>query len=75
MASAEVNRLGSAWRLERAARVFHYSPGCMQRLVLALNASVRMAHGRTYAGGLLKYEPREIERVLVPPPATLMMGD
>ena len=32
-----------------------------------LQANVCVSDGRTYAGGLTKFEPRELERVLVPP--------
>jgi SAM-dependent methyltransferase len=31
-----------------------------------LSANVSVAAGRTYAGGLTKFEPRELERVLIP---------
>lgn len=31
-----------------------------------LRANVRKSEGRTYAGGLTKFEPKEIERILVP---------
>jgi adenine-specific DNA-methyltransferase len=31
-----------------------------------LNATVSVASGRTYAGGLVKFEPREIERLHIP---------
>jgi adenine-specific DNA-methyltransferase len=31
--------------------------------------------GRTYAGGLTKFEPREMERVLVPGPELLLTGE
>ncbi len=37
-----------------------------------LNAATRQADGRTYAGGLTKFEPREMERLLVPSPALLL---
>ncbi len=39
-----------------------------QLLLLAavLRASVRRDHGRTYSGGLTKFEPREVERILIP---------
>lgn len=33
------------------------------RLVAALRGSVRRDQGRTYSGGLIKFEPREIERI------------
>ncbi|HMQ34384.1 MAG TPA: N-6 DNA methylase [Chloroflexaceae bacterium] len=36
-----------------------------------LNQNVALAHGRTYAGGLTKFEPREMERLLIPEPAQL----
>ena len=36
------------------------------RLVTALRASVRQEQGRTYSGGLTKFEPREIERIPIP---------
>lgn len=32
-----------------------------------LRTNVRMSAGRTYAGGLTKFEPKELERILVPP--------
>jgi hypothetical protein len=28
--------------------------------------SVRRDQGRTYSGGLTKFEPREVERILIP---------
>jgi hypothetical protein len=39
------------------------------RLVSAMRSSVRREHGRTYAGGLTKFEPREIERIPIPWPS------
>jgi hypothetical protein len=32
----------------------------------ALRGSITVAHGRTYAGGLTKFEPKEMERLLIP---------
>jgi hypothetical protein len=36
------------------------------RLVAWLNSNVKMQSGRTYAGGLTKFEPKEIERLRIP---------
>lgn len=39
------------------------------RLLSAIRSSVRREQGRTYAGGLTKFEPREIERIPIPWPS------
>ena len=46
----------------------------IERLVAALRETVTVDGGRTYAGGLTKFEPREMERVLVPGPELLLAG-
>ena len=38
----------------------------LARLVVWLNANVSTVNGRTYAGGLTKFEPREVERIRIP---------
>jgi adenine-specific DNA-methyltransferase len=38
----------------------------LDRLVTALRTSITVGDGRTYAGGLTKFEPREMERLMVP---------
>lgn len=38
----------------------------LDRLAEALRASITVGEGRTYAGGLTKFEPREMERLLIP---------
>jgi SAM-dependent methyltransferase len=38
----------------------------LDRLAQALRSSVKLSSGRTYAGGLTKFEPREMERLWVP---------
>ncbi|MGC1183861.1 MAG: methyltransferase [Candidatus Dormiibacterota bacterium] len=38
----------------------------LERLARSLRSSVRVGQGRTYAGGLTKFEPREMERLPVP---------
>lgn len=44
----------------------------LDALAAYLSRTVTRAEGRTYAGGLTKFEPREVERLLVPEPSTLM---
>lgn len=38
----------------------------MARLVTWLNKNIKTGSGRTYAGGLTKFEPKEIERLRIP---------
>nr|WP_217923020.1 class I SAM-dependent methyltransferase [Miltoncostaea oceani] len=40
----------------------------LERLVAGLRHGVSVEDGRTYAGGLTKFEPREMERLTVPDP-------
>lgn len=40
--------------------------GVMARLVTWLNQNIQTGSGRTYAGGLTKFEPKEIERLRIP---------
>lgn len=47
----------------------------LKRLVEHLSTSVSTNEGRTYAGGLTKFEPREMERLLVPPPDQLNLPE
>jgi hypothetical protein len=42
------------------------SAGVLDRLAKFLRVSVGVQQGRTYAGGLTKFEPREMERIPVP---------
>lgn len=51
----------------------HLAEEQLQRLSRFLSGSVTMAEGRTYAGGLTKFEPGEMERLLVPTPS--LLGD
>lgn len=43
------------------------SPRMLDALAGYLSAATTRGDGRTYAGGLTKFEPREMERILVPP--------
>lgn len=45
--------------------------GVMARLVTWLNKNINTGSGRTYAGGLTKFEPKEIERLRIPSLETL----
>lgn len=48
------------------------SPEELRVLADALSTSVSLSQGRTYAGGLTKFEPREMERLTIPDLDTLM---
>jgi hypothetical protein len=43
----------------------------LNNLTTYLSRATSVTDGRTYAGGLTKFEPREMERLLVPTPAAL----
>ena len=45
-----------------------------QALVDYLQVNISQRSGRTYAGGLTKFEPREMERLIVPGPELLALG-
>jgi N-6 DNA Methylase len=45
--------------------------GVLNRLVAWLNLNIGIGGGRTYSGGLTKFEPREIERLRIPTLETL----
>jgi hypothetical protein len=47
------------------------SPALLDALARHLATETSTEDGRTYAGGLTKFEPREMERLLVPAPALL----
>ncbi|HXV05353.1 MAG TPA: hypothetical protein VFP23_05550 [Solirubrobacterales bacterium] len=42
------------------------SDATLDRLASAVRSSIHIEQGRTYAGGLTKFEPREFERILIP---------
>jgi adenine-specific DNA-methyltransferase len=46
-------------------------PEILDRLAAYLRTAVTLTQGRTYAGGLTKFEPREMERLPVPGPDLL----
>lgn len=49
-----------------------FAENVLDGLVSYLSDSTSVADGRTYAGGLTKFEPREMERILVPEPDLLI---
>jgi len=46
----------------------------LDRLAEHLRTAVSLSQGRTYAGGLVKFEPKEMERIPVPTWAMLTAG-
>lgn len=48
------------------------SSDLLDAIVAWLNTRVRRDQGRTYAGGLTKFEPREVERLPIPPVGELL---
>jgi hypothetical protein len=48
------------------------SDAVLAAVVAHLSSAIDRATGRTYAGGLTKFEPRELERVAMPPLAELV---
>ncbi|MGA2034611.1 MAG: N-6 DNA methylase [Thermoguttaceae bacterium] len=51
-----------------------FAQSILNNLVAYLRRTVQVTQGRTYAGGLTKFEPREVERLLVPGPELLAQG-
>jgi len=47
----------------------------LTKLADYLRRNISLGDGRTYAGGLTKFEPREMERLLIPEPALLLSGE
>jgi hypothetical protein len=48
-----------------------FSSTVLAGVVKYLSKNINTAYGRTYAGGLTKFEPREMERLPVPSPEVL----
>ena len=48
------------------------SEDILRAIAHCLSSSVSLNEGRTYAGGLTKFEPREMERLLIPHPSFIL---
>jgi hypothetical protein len=68
-APAFVRNLADARHINIAHGIYpreDVSASVLDRIAAALREVVHVGHGRTYAGGLTKFEPKEIERLLIP---------
>lgn len=66
---AFVRNIAGAHHINIAHGIYPRAPlpdRALDRLTAALRAAARPELGRTYAGGLVKFEPREMERIPVP---------
>lgn len=71
---AFVRNLAGARHVNVAHGIYPRDPlsdNALDTLAASLRSSVSVAQGRTYAGGLTKFEPSEMERIPVPSPALL----
>jgi adenine-specific DNA-methyltransferase len=71
---AFVLNLAGARHLNIAHGLYPREPlaaGILNNLARYLSQAVSVSDGRTYAGGLTKFEPREMERLIVPSPEIL----
>jgi hypothetical protein len=63
-----------AWHINIAHGLYPRQPLCdhaLARLAQALREMTALSSGRIYAGGLVKFEPKEMERLMVPDLSTL----
>ncbi len=71
---AFVRNLAHARHINIAHGIYPRTPLASQildRLAHLLSSTVSVTEGRTYAGGLTKFEPKEMERILIPNPMEL----
>ena len=71
---AFVRNLAGARHVNVAHGIYPRDPltdNALDTLAQSLRSGVSVAQGRTYAGGLTKFEPSEMERIPVPNPALL----
>jgi adenine-specific DNA-methyltransferase len=72
MNAAEARHLNIAHGLYPRQQLDRYT---LARLAEALRLGTTRAHGRVYAGGLIKFEPKEMERLMIPDLGTLTGHD
>jgi hypothetical protein len=75
---AFVRNLANARHINIAHGIYPREPlteRAISNLAAHLRVSVSLGQGRTYAGGLTKFEPREMERLPVPAPEILDRDD
>jgi adenine-specific DNA-methyltransferase len=68
-APAVVRNVAGARHINVAHGIYPREPlssEMMDGIAKALRGSIHVRHGRTYAGGLTKFEPKEMERLLIP---------
>lgn len=73
-APAFVRNLAAARHINIAHGLYpreEFPPAVLEGVVKYLSGNIDLAAGRTYAGGLTKFEPREMERLPVPLPEVL----
>jgi hypothetical protein len=73
-APAFVRNLAEARHINIAHGLYpreEFSAAVLEGVVKYLSGNISVAAGRTYAGGLTKFEPREMERLPVPLPEVL----
>lgn len=66
---AFVRNLAKARHINIAHGIYPRQPleeGVLQALVRCLSNETSLREGRSYAGGLVKFEPKEVERLLIP---------
>lgn len=75
---AFVRNLAAAHNLNNVHGIYPIEPlseAALCRLTEVLRDRAVLADGRTYAGGLTKFEPSEMARIMVPPPSWLEAGE
>ena len=73
-APAFVRNLAGARHLNIAHGLYPREPlpeDMIEAVIDHLKATISTDSGRTYAGGLVKFEPKEVERLHIPMPAIL----